>query len=264
MRRVVLAGMVLLLLGATGAAAQEADRTPMEGRLEARRIVTLGAQVSGPMAEVLVDSGERVEKGELLARIDPARYRAALQKAEARLKKAKAVAKESSRELERQEKIYNRGLSARHDLQIARRDAARDQAAVEAAQAEVRQAQVDLKHTEIRAPLDGVILKRNINVGEAVIANLRPPMLFRVASSLDALDVVVPITESQVARVAEGDHLEVTFPAYTEKRVRGEIINIARAPSEKKDAGARYPVRVRVPNAGGGLRIGMRARVFFP
>ncbi|HKJ87795.1 MAG TPA: efflux RND transporter periplasmic adaptor subunit, partial [Gammaproteobacteria bacterium] len=184
MRRGVLSlvsGALLLGLVPGIAPAEDAGRTPMEGRLEARQVVSLGSQVSGPMAQVLVEPGDRVEKGEVLGRIDPTRFRAALEKAQARLKKAKAVARESTREQKRQEKIYNRGLSSRHDLQIAQRDASRDSAEVAVAKAAVREARVDLKHTEIRSPLDGVVLKRNINEGETVIANLRPPLLFRVA-----------------------------------------------------------------------------------
>ncbi|SCX81617.1 efflux RND transporter periplasmic adaptor subunit [Thiohalorhabdus denitrificans] len=263
MKRAVLASLVLLALGPVEAVGQAAQG-PWEGRLEARRALSMGAQVSGPVAEVVVEEGDRVKEGELLARIDPSSYQAALAKAEARLERAEAVAKESSRELERQQKIYDRGLSAQHDLEIAQRDADRDRAAVEEARAAVRQARVDLGYTEIRAPIDGVVVKRNVHPGETVIANLRPPLLFRLATSAESLDVVVNVGEEQVAGLGEGDELEVTFPAFDRNPLRGEVVRIGQAPVDAQQEEPRYPVRVRVPNPEGDLRMGMRARVAAP
>ncbi|MFP4559968.1 MAG: efflux RND transporter periplasmic adaptor subunit [Thiohalorhabdus sp.] len=263
MKRAVLASLVLLGLGPVEAVGEEAQSS-WEGRLEARRALALGAQVSGPVAEVLVEEGDRVEEGELLARIDPASYQAALEQAEARLERAEAVAKESTRELERQEQIYDRGLSAQHDLELAQRDADRDQAAAEEARAAVREARVDLGYTEIRAPTDGVVAERNVQPGETVIANLRPPLLFRLSTSAESLDVVVNVGEEQVTGMGEGDELEVTFPAFDQKRLRGEVVRIGQAPADDEGEEPRYPVRVRVPNPEGDLRMGMRARVAAP
>jgi len=252
---------VMLLGSAATAAAQGVDATTVEGRLEPRKVVAVGAQVNGPVARVLVEEGEVVEKGELLARIDPSRYRAQLAEAEARVDKAKAVAEDSARQLERQQKIYNRGLSSARDLEVAQRDAARDRAEVEAAQAAVRTAKVDLGHTEIRAPLDGVVLRRNVEPGETVIANLEPPMLFRVASRLDRLDLVVQVGERELARVAEGDKLRVEVPALKKTRLTGEVVRVARTPTEEGGK-PRYAVRVRVANDQGKLHPGMTARAF--
>lgn len=250
-----------LLGGVTAAMAQGADVTTVEGRLEPRKVVAVGAQVNGPVAKVLVEEGEAVSQGELLARIEPTRYRARLEEAQARLAKAKAVAEDSSRQLERQEKIYNRGLSSSRDLEVAQRDAARDQAEVEAAQAAVRKARVDLGYTEIRAPLDGVVLQRNVEPGETVIANLQPPLLFRVASSLDQLDLVLRLEPRQVERVAEGDELRVEVPAVKKYRTKGKVVRVARVP-EEEGGKTRYSVRIRVANDKGKLRPGMTGRAF--
>ena len=252
-----------LLAGPGWAAAQGADATTVEGRLEPRQVVTVGAQVSGPVARVLVEEGEPVSEGDLLARIDPTKYRARLAEARARVDKARVAAKDSARQLDRQQKIYDRGLSSSRDLEIAQRNAASDRAEVEAARAAVRSARVDLGHTEIRAPLDGVVLKRNVEPGETVIANLEPPVLFRVASSLDRLDLVVRLEGRELKRVAEGDELRVEVPALKKPRLKGVVVRVAQVP-EEGEGEPRYPVRIRIPNDQGTLRPGMTARAFLP
>jgi len=255
-----MATVATLALGSAAAYGAEA----VEGRLEPRRTMSVGAQVSGPVAEVKVEAGDRVEEGDLLARIDPTSFRAELEEAEARVRKAKAVAKESNRELERQQKIYNRGLSSRHDLEIAQRDAGRDQAEVEAAQAAEKRARVDLGYTRITAPMDGVVLKRNVHPGETVIANLRPPVLFRLASSLGRLDAVAGVPEARVGQVSKGDTVTVSIPALPERELQGEVVRVAQVPEDPEAEEVRFPVRVRVANEDGRLRPGMKARVMLP
>lgn len=240
-------------------AAQGVAAVTVEGRLQPRKVVNVGAQVSGPVARVLVEEGDSVGKGDLLARIDPSQYEARLEEAKARVKKARVQAKDSSRQLERQQKIYNRGLSSSRELEVAERNAATDEAKLEEAEAAVQSAKVDLRYTRIRAPLDGVVLERNVEPGETVIANLEPPRLFRVASSLDRLHLVLRLEEGQLDRVAKGDKLTVEVPARDGFQSQGKVVRVARAPDSGADE-IRYPVRIRVDNAEGKLRPGMKAR----
>ena len=255
-------GIAVALALSMGASVAQA--ATVEGRLEPRRTVAIGAQVSGPVAEVAVEEGERVAAGDVLARIERDSFQAAVEEAEARVRKAEAVAKESGRELERQKKIYNRGLSSAHDLELAERDAARDRAEVDAAKAAVKRAQVDLRRTRITAPMDGVVLQRKVHPGETVIANLQPPLLFRLAAPLDRLDAVVAVPQDQVGGVNEGDTLDVSFPGLDGRSREGEVVRVARLPGDSEAEEARYPVRVRVANDGGELRPGMKARVTLP
>lgn len=248
-----------LLAAPVTVAAQEAQAVTAEGRFQPRKVVNVGAQVSGPVARVLVTEGASVSKGDLLARIDPSQIRARLEEAQARAEKARTQAEDSARQLERQQKIYDRGLSATRDLEVAERNAASDKAELEAAEAAARAAKTDLRYTKIRAPLDGVVIKRNVEPGETVIANLEPPRLFRVASSLDRLDLVLRLSEGKLERVAEGDELTVEVPALDDYRTRGEVVRVARVPERGGDE-VRYPVRVRVDNAEGRLRPGMAGR----
>jgi HlyD family secretion protein len=253
--------LALLLAGfAVPLSAQEGeDVTTLAGRLEPTKVVAVGAQVSGPVARVLVEEGDTVAEGELLARIDPEPFRARLDEARARAAEARAVAEDADRQLERQEKIYNRGLSSARDLEIAQRNAKRDRAALEAAEAAARSAQVDLERTQIRSPLDGVVLQRNVEPGETVIANLQPPLLFRVAASLERLDLVVEVPAGELHRLAEGDRIRVEVPALDQPRFTGRVARVAGLPEGEGDK-ARYAVRIRVPNGQGRLRPGMAAR----
>ncbi|MEF8793986.1 efflux RND transporter periplasmic adaptor subunit [Thiohalorhabdus sp.] len=240
--------------------AQGEKAATVEGRFQPRKVVNVGAQVSGPVAKVLVEEGASVSEGDLLARIDPNQYRARLEEAQARAEKARSQAEDSARQLERQQKIYDRGLSATRDLEVAERNAASDGAEVEAAEAAVQSAKVDLRYTRVRAPLDGVVIKRNVEPGETVIANLEPPRLFRVASSLDQLDLVLRLPEDRLDQVTEGDQLTVEVPGLDGHRAEGEVVRVARVPEDGADEPL-YPVRVRVANPKGELRPGMAGRV---
>lgn len=252
------AGVALAWL--SGAAAQEGAVT---GRLEPRETIAVGAQVNGPITRLLVGEGEQVEEGELLARIDPARYKARLDEAEARKKRAEAVAEESQRELERQQQIYDRGLSAKHDLEIAQRDARRDNAEVDEAAAAVRKAKVNLGYTRITAPRDGVILERNVQSGETVVANLEPPVLFRMAPPLTKLHAVVQVDPQKAGGLSEGAQARVTFPEGEAEERRGQVVQVADTTAEGSSGGAGYNVRIRVANPDRELRPGMEARVRF-
>ena len=250
---------VYLLAAMAMLAAQGAQAVTVEGRFQPLKVVNVGAQVSGPVARVLVEEGDSVSEGDLLARIDPSRYQARLEEARARAEKARTEAEDSARQLERQQKIYDRGLSATRDLEVAKRNARSDEAAMEAAEAAVQSAEVDLGYTRIRAPLDGVVVKRNVEPGETVVANLEPPRLFRVASSLDRLDLVLRLREEHLGSVGEGDQLTVEIPALDGHRTDGEVVRVARVPEEGSEE-PRYPVRVRVANPEGKLRPGMAGR----
>lgn len=251
------AGVALAWL--SGAVAQEGTVT---GRLEPRETIAVGAQVNGPVTRILVSEGERVAEGELLARIDPARFKARLDEVQARKKRAEAVAEESRRELERQQRIYDRGLSAKHDLEIAQRDARRDKAKVQEAAAAVRKARVNLGYTRITAPRDGVILERNVQPGETVVANLEPPLLFRMAPPLDQLHAVVRVGPERAAGLRSGMAAEVAVPEVNGESREGDVVRVADTASATDD-GAVYTVRVRVANPDRELRPGMKARVRF-
>lgn len=248
----------LLLLGVAPAALAET----VSGRLVPERTVAIGAHVSGPVVAVNVEPGERVEKGEVLARIDPEPFRARVEAAQARRAKAAAVAEESVKQLQRQEKIYDRGLSATHDLELAQRDAKRDRADESAAQAELRRARVDLAYSRITAPMDGVVVSRQIEPGESVIANLRPPRLFRLAAPFDHLHAEVRVAPATAARLEAGDELSVTLPAIDASRT-GTVAVVEPAPIADSDP-PRHRLAVRLSNDDGALYPGMKVRVEVP
>lgn len=253
------AGWMALVMAVAlpGAAAAET----VDGRLAPTRTVSIGAHVSGPVTEVNVSAGDRVEAGDVLARIDPEPFRARVEAAEARQAEAAAVAEESVKQFQRQEKIYDRGLSAAHDLEVAERDAKRDRAAEEAAEAEERVARADLGYSCITAPMDGVVLSRHVEPGESVVANLRPPRLFRVAAPLDQLQVELRVTPAVAARLERGDELAVTLPAVEAERT-GTVTLVEPAPVADSDP-PRHHVAVRV-DSGGDLQPGLKARVEVP
>lgn len=248
----------LLMTGLSPVAVAET----VEGRLVPVRTVAIGAHVSGPVVQVAVEAGDRVEEGELLARIDPEPYQARVSAAEARRAQAAAVAEESIKQFQRQEKIYERGLSATHDLEIAQRDAQRDRSAETAAEAEAREARTNLGYTRITAPMDGVVVSRHVESGESVIANLQPPKLFRLAAPFDSLHAELRVSPAAAAGLEVGDELAVTIPALEVERT-GTVAVVEPAPRPGSDP-PRQRVAVRVDNDDRALQPGLKARVTLP
>jgi HlyD family secretion protein len=248
-------------LALAGAAASAAAQT-VEGRLAPTRTVSIGAHVSGPVTEVNVEAGDRVAAGELLARIDPEPFRARVAAAEARQAKAAALAEESGKQLQRKEKIYDRGLSAKRDLEIAQRDAKRDRAAREAAKAEKRVARTELAYTRITAPMDGVVISRHIEPGESVVANLRPPRLFRLAAPLEELHAKARVKPAVAAELEKGDKVTVEVEA-SDAQLTGTVAVVEPAPVRDSDP-PRHRLAVRVANADGELQPGMKVRLEIP
>lgn len=244
------------------------------GTLSPVNTVQVGSQVSGTIQHLYADFNDRVQAGQLIARIDPAIFEAKLAEARANLANAEAgrdkaavAVAEARRELERVAELHARKLAATSELDAARfaYDAAQVEERVQEATVAQRNAaleleQVNLDYTSIGAPIDGVVISRDVDVGQTVAASLQAPTLFTIANDLARMQVEADVDESFIGKVREGQPVTFTVFAYPEREFQGAVAQVRLQP--KVDVGVvKYNCIIRVDNSDLALKPGMTATV---
>ena len=244
------------------------------GTLEAVTTVQVGTQVSGTIRELAADFNDIVLKGQVLARLDPSLLQAQLAQAEASLAKAGAdadrltVGLEDARiKLARAAALSERRLISAAVLEAAQLEVATARAQLKSggaqvmqAQASVNQSRVNLAHTVITAPIDGVVVARNVDAGQTVAASMSAPTLFVLAADLSRMRVNAKLDESDVGHVTEG--MEVTFrvDAYPDETFSGRVAQV-RLRGELVSNVVTFMTVIDVPNPELKLKPGMTANV---
>lgn len=254
-------GDILSVVGATGA-------------LEAVTTVQVGSQVSGNIQSLHADFNSHVARGEVIARLDPSLFQARLEQARANrasaranVDRARAQLVDAELQLRRARELADQALLAPSELDtaVANQRAAEAQlkaaeAAVEQAAASVNQAEVDLRHTVIQAPIDGVVVARNVDVGQTVAASLQAPTLFVIAEDLRRMQVKASIDEADVGRVRAGQEVEFRVDAYPEEVFKGRVEQVRLQPQVVQNV-VTYDTIIAVDNADERLMPGMTATV---
>jgi HlyD family secretion protein len=247
-------------------------RITATGALSPVITVQVGSQVSGRIQRLEVDFNSRVRRGQLLARIDPALFiaaeaqaRANLSAARANLVKAQAQARDAARQLRRQKELRERELISQADLDTAQTTAeaadatvAASRAAIEQAGAALAQATTNLAYTNIYSPIDGVVISRNVDVGQTVAASLQAPTLFLLAQDLAQMQVDTSVAEADVGRLREGMPATFTVDAYPAEVFRGTIRQVRNAPQTIQNV-VTYDAVIDVANEELKLKPGMTA-----
>jgi HlyD family secretion protein len=232
------------------------------GTLNAVTTVSVGTQVSGQVSELLVDFNDHVKKGELLARIDPTLAMQAVTDAQANLEKSQAQALQASRDYDRNRELTNDGLVARSAFEVAQSGATVANAGVKSARVALDRARQNLSYTNIYAPIDGVVVDRNVQQGQTVAASLSAPQLFLIANDLSQMQILAQVGESDIAQIKEEQPVSFTVQALTGQTFKGTVKQV-RLQSTTTDNVVNYTVVVSVPNTDGKLLPGMTARVQF-
>jgi HlyD family secretion protein len=238
------------------------------------KTVQVGTYVSGPILALDVDYNSPVRKGQRVAKIDPAPFAVKVAGAEASLLTAKAQVQKDRADLalkrlqfERNQRLLARNLIAQNDLDTAKSAAdqaaaqlALDEANVQQAQANLDEARVNLDYTDIVSPVDGVVVARNVDVGQTVAASFQTPTLFLIAEDLTKMQVDTNVSEADVGRVREGHPAVFTVDAYPGTTFRGAVAQVRNAPITVQNV-VTYDVVVAVDNPGLELKPGMTANV---
>jgi HlyD family secretion protein len=232
------------------------------GTLSAVTTVSVGTQVSGQVSDLLVDFNDHIKKGELLARIDPTLAQQAVMDAQANLEKAQAQALQAQRDYARNRELTNDGLVARSAFEQTQSALDVAQAGVKSAQVALQRAKQNLAYTNIYAPIDGVVVERNVQQGQTVAASLSAPQLFLIANDLSQMQILAQVGESDIAQIKEGQPVAFTVQALPGQTFNGTVRQV-RLQSTTQDNVVNYTVVVAVDNKQGKLLPGMTARVNF-
>ncbi|MFO0588316.1 MAG: efflux RND transporter periplasmic adaptor subunit [Polyangiaceae bacterium] len=247
-------------------------RITASGTLQAVVTVQVGAQVSGRIQSLFADFNSQVKKGDLIAKIDPQLFQAAVAQASANYRAARAsVAQANAKSLdaERQYKrtkdLNEQGLASQLDVDTAQTNAAVAAAQVDSAKASVdqalaqlNQAKVNLSYTDIHSPIDGVVISRSVDVGQTVAASLSAPVIFTIAEDLRKMQVNTSISEGDVGRIETGMPGFFTVDAFPGQRFKGTIGQIRNAAQTVQNV-VTYNALIDVANDDLKLRPGMTA-----
>ncbi len=244
------------------------------GTLSARVTVQVGSQVSGRLQEIMVDWNSPVKKGQLIARIDPQLFQAALEQANANFMSAKAQVTRAEVQLVEADRIYARSkalaaqsLAAQTEVDAAETAAKVAKTQIDVSKAAVAQtvaalnlAQVNLSYTKIVSPIDGIVISRNVDVGQTVAASLSAPVLFTIAEDLRKMQLDTFVAEGDVGRMEPGMRAQFTVDAYPGSKFSGEIAMIRFAPQTVQNV-VTYDAVLAVDNSDLRLRPGMTANI---
>ncbi len=234
--------------------------------------ITVGSYVSGVIQEINCDFNTVVKKGQLCARIDPRPYEMAVEQDQAAVATAKAQLLKDQANLayaETNEKRLRNLLAqqatsqdsydvANNTLNQARAQVAMDQATIQQRNAELDAAKVNLGYTNIVSPVDGIVVSRNVTVGQTVAASFQTPTLFLIATDLSKMQVDTNVSESDIGGIHVGDKAQFTVEAYPDRVFEGTVTQVRQAPQTVQNV-VTYDVVVTVANPGQVLKPGMTA-----
>ena len=242
------------------------------GTLQAVTTVQVGSQISGSVESLHADFNSMVRKGQLLARLDASTYASSLEQAKAALVSAEAEVERlrvgvasADAALARARELTARQLLAAADLQAADTESksavaqlAGAQARVVQARSGVRTAEVNLAKTVITSPIDGVVIARNVDVGQTVAASLSAPTLFVIAADLAEMQLNASIDESDLGQVVAGQEVAFTVDAYPSETFHGTVSQVRLNPTTVSNV-VTYAAIIDAPNAALKLKPGMTA-----
>jgi HlyD family secretion protein len=236
--------------------------------------VQVGSQVSGIVQSLYADFNSVVKAGQLVARIDPAPFQAkvtemeaSLQNARGSLARARAEHAQRRLDLDRAAALFEQNLNARADLDNAKTAHDTALAGIQIAEAQVKQAQalvekakLDLQYTRIHSPVNGIVISRNVDVGQTVAASFQTPVLFVVARDLTKMQVDTNVSESDIGGITEGKASSFVVDAYPNQPFAGKVVQVRNAPITVQNV-VTYNVVIGVDNSDLRLKPGMTANV---
>lgn len=250
------------------------EKVTASGIINPISTINIGTQVSGTISEIYVDYNTLVKKDQVLAQIDPALFEATVAQRQAALDIAKAeveVVKNDiiyyKKHLDRIKKLNSSRYSADKELESAQRDydnsiaqRALKEAQIKQAEASLNSAKIDLNYTKIVSPVDGIVVSKEVEVGQTVAASFQTPTLFNVAEDLTKMQIEASVVEADIAKVKEGQTVEFSVDSYPDEifygivtQVRNEAINTSNVVT--------YEVIIEIDNKDLKLKPGMTANV---
>lgn len=235
-------------------------RVIASGTLNPLRSIQVGSQISGVILDLPADFNTVVRRGDVVARIDTATFEAAVRLAEAELESALAAA-----EFQRIQAARVRDLAARDLVSPVERESVevnlrQAEAAVRIREEHLERARLELARCTIVSPADGIVISRNVDVGQTVAASLSAPVLFEIAEDLSRMMINARIPEADIGSIAVGQSVEFRVDAYRDQLRRGSVVQVRKAPVIDNNV-VTYDTIIHVDNPDLSLHPGMTAEV---
>jgi len=230
------------------------------GTLSAVTTVKVGSVVSGNVAALHADFNKQVKKGDLLAELDPIPFQEKVNQMKAALDKAQVDVRNNEIGLRRQKALFQEQLAAQADLDQAQANYDSSVAAVAQAKANLAGAETDLRNSRIIAPIDGVVVDREYDVGHPVSASFQAPTIFTIAQDLTKMQVSADVSESDIGMCKVGQPVRFNVDAYPDQTFHGKIAQIRLNATVNQNV-VTYPVIIEVNNEDLALRPSMTANV---
>lgn len=250
------------------------DTVGATGTLEAVETVDVGTQVSGVVQQLFADFNSIVRKGQIIAKLDPSLIQTQIEqqtanviRAEADLERLKVNLEDTRQKLDRARQMAERSLIPRTELETAEVNVKSAEAQIRSSEASLTQARaqlnnqrVNLNYTTIVAPIDGIVISRNVDQGQTVASSMNAPTLFIIAADLTKMQVLANIDEADVGRMRPGQNVTFRVDAFPNDTFRGAVEQVRLQPAVVQNV-VTYSTVIAVPNAELKLKPGMTANV---
>lgn len=230
------------------------------GTVQAVTTVLVGSQVSGTISGLYADFNDRVRRGQVLAQLDPTFLRAQVEQTKAELVQAEVRVRQAERDSARVYPLQAGGMVSQVEIDAARTALDQNRAARAAARAALERVETNLRYATIESPIDGVVVSRDVDVGQTVAASLSAPTLFTIANDLTQMQLEVAVDEADIGMVKAGQKATFTVDAHPNDTFRGTVHQIRLAPETVQNV-VTYTVVILVENPELKLLPGMTANV---
>lgn len=225
-------------------------------------LVNVGTQVSGTVAKLHADYNDQVETGQVLAELDPALLRAQLQQSKANMYSAQTALKIAESKLKRQRILREEEFISPEALEIAEQDTEAARAQLAISKAQVDRDQANLNYSVIRSPISGVVIARDVDIGQTVAANFQTPTLFQIAKDLRQMQINISVAEADIGQLHIDQLINFTVDAFQQRKFTGTVKQVRLNPTIQENV-VTYNVVAMVDNADGALLPGMTANIHF-
>jgi HlyD family secretion protein len=236
--------------------------------------VDVGSQVSGKIEEIFVDFNSEVGEGQIIAKIEQSSFltrvqqnKANYQSAVALVEKSRVTLENDKKKLDRAMDLFNKNLISFEEKEAvetqyysSKADLQSSEAKLEQAKSQLDASEVDLDYTIIKSPINGIVINRNVNVGQTVAASFQAPVLFQIANDLSKMQVECSVDEADIGKVKEGQRVTFTVDAFPDDNFSGTVRQVRYSPEIVQNV-VTYTTIVAVENPEMKLRPGMTATV---
>lgn len=230
------------------------------GTINPVALINVGSQVSGTVVELLADFNDHVKKGQVLLKLDPTIFNAQIRQSEASLSSAEASMRLAQANFERNQRLVAQNYVSGLALDQSRRELDVATANIKLSKAQLARTQADLNNSVIRAPIDGVIIKRTIDLGQTVAASFTTPNLFQIARDLTKMQIDTLVSEADVGALKDGQEARFVVDAYPNREFKATTRQFRLAPNVLQNV-VTYNVVLNVENKEELLKPGMTAQV---